>query len=848
MLLNNILNSKNNNFDLLRLIAALMVIYGHGPALMPNAANKDIVSALLHFDYSGSLAVKFFFMLSGLLVTASLMSKPFIVDFLIKRIARIFPGLLLCSFVTVFIVGPLFTKLPLIEYFSQKQPWSYFINNSSLYELQWTLPGVFSDSKYGVNGSLWTLPFEFKCYLFLAALYGIGMWRFPWSANIISLAVIFISYFAPHFLPPQFASDPEAARLPACFAVGALFATNQRLISINISGLLALGLLTMLLWYSDVKTLVFYVFFFYACLYVSSTRFVVDKLKIPADPSYGVYIYGFLIQQCVAHLFPGESVLFNQLFSAIVAVILGLASWHFIEKPSVVFVKKSLAKENAMVAFGESVRVFSGKIFNGIVGKNALIFIALMIIAWIVHFLALRFVFPGHYAPLSFHHSDFYIPGAFAYAPGDYYSFQKLLGWPRPLFMWFYKFSGYFGHRGSIALLVIIVFLNCTLIALFAKKLLGLKINASFFLFFALYCFLLFTQPYFYTFYSQDIGSQLSFLLLLVGCILYTSLVDKYKVVAFLSMLVCAASAFLVKETYALSFGFLAFCWFIYYVKRDFSRAILPGAAILLAGILSVLISVTTKSIFVNLNAEKGSDYHIDLNILSIFKEMFLYAEQAITLLMVLVLALIAVQIYKFYKSKFMVLCFFACVAFAALAWLPNALLPFHHFEGYSFNGLYVCFALIFFVLKMIQDETHSKKILYATAFLALISPLSSMAKYKDSRNTWVLSMEKIQTNMLASFKRATSQLPAMPQGSTILITGITSPFHPFAFPESIRSFPGGVNANYYFVVPKEFPANVGSTRDLVHFIAEPDVGMMTYDQEWKFDDNANLQIIDMKK
>ena len=107
MLLNQILNSKNNNFDLLRLLAALLVIYGHASGLVhvPNLVNSDFVASLLQFDYSGSLAVKFFFMLSGLLVTTSFIAKPQVGEFIIKRAARILPGLFVCLCISVFIVA-----------------------------------------------------------------------------------------------------------------------------------------------------------------------------------------------------------------------------------------------------------------------------------------------------------------------------------------------------------------------------------------------------------------------------------------------------------------------------------------------------------------------------------------------------------------------------------------------------------------------------------------------------------------------------------------------------------------------------------------------------------------------
>ena len=217
------------------------------------------------------------------------------------------------------------------------------------------------------------------------------------------------------------------------------------------------------------------------------------------------------------------------------------------------------------------------------------------------------------------------------------------------------------------------------------------------------------------------------------------------------------------------------------------------------------------------------------------------YANEAVAPALVVVFSLLLFQLYKSYQNRILLISFFACALFALLAWLPNALLPFHHYQGYSFNGLYVFFAVTFFAVKMLQDQLYSKKILLAFTVLALLSPLSSLHNYGDTRNTWVIAQEKIQMNMLAGFRTATAQLLPLDSSANVLVSGITAPFHPFVFPESIRSFKGGEKANYYFIVPKEFPANQGKKVDLVNFIGESDRGSIAYDQEWKFDDQGNL-------
>jgi len=847
MLLNQILNPRNNNFDLFRLVAALLVIYGHAYAFVPNAVNTDLVARLLGFDYSGSLAVKFFFMLSGLLVTASLLNRPHVVEFVVKRAARILPGLFICMCVSVFIVGPWFTTLPMVEYFSHGQTWKYLIDNTLLYEIQWRLPGVFAERKYGLNGSLWTLPLEAVCYLFLAAFYALGVWRFLWLANLVLLGVIFLSFAMPQFLPSLFSNNPDAHLLPGCFALGALFATNQNNISISAKGVFVLGLCSALLWSTAMKVGLFYVFFFYACLYASSRKPVVEKLKIPADPSYGVYIYGFVIQQCLGQLFPEEGIVFHQLTAAVVAIMAGTLSWYLIEKPGMHFIKNILADQDTLTNLRQGSMTYINRGVDLIAAKSSFTLIALLLGAWVIHFIALYFIFPGYYNPLSFHHSDFYIPASFAYATGDAYSFANLLNWPRPLFMYYYKLSGYLGHAGSVAWVVAIVFLNCAFVALLVKRILNLRLDVYFWVFYLLYCYLLFSQPYFYTFYSQDIGSQLSFLFLLLGALGFMGVVERNLLHASLILFVCASCAFLVKETYMLSMGFLAFCWFIYYVKQNPVRAIGPGVAILFSGIIAALVNFKTKSVFVNPDAEQGSPYHIVLNPFSVIKQLAHYSNEAIAPALVVVFSLLLFQLYKNYQNRILILSFFACAIFALLAWLPNALLPFHHYQGYSFNGLYVFFAVTFFAVKMLQDQRYSKKILLAFIVLAVLSPISSLHNYSDSRNTWVIAQEKIQTNMLAGFRKATAQLLPLEDGVNVLVSGITTPFHPFAFPESIRSFRGGEKANYYFVVPKDFPVNLGKQVDLVNFIAESDKASVTYDQEWQFDDQGNLIAIRMK-
>jgi peptidoglycan/LPS O-acetylase OafA/YrhL len=54
-----------------------------------------------------------------------------------------------------------------------------------------------------------------------------------------------------------------------------------------------------------------------------------------ADYSYGIYLYGFAIQQTMMHFFPlARHWYLNVLVSVPIAVLVAAASWHFVERPA----------------------------------------------------------------------------------------------------------------------------------------------------------------------------------------------------------------------------------------------------------------------------------------------------------------------------------------------------------------------------------------------------------------------------------------------------------------------------------------------------------------------------------
>ncbi|MBC7003771.1 acyltransferase, partial [Photobacterium sp. BZF1] len=162
------LQSKDNNFNLIRALAALAVIFSHSFILAEGSVTKgDPISSFFGTVISG-LAVDIFFLLSGILVTKSLIDRNSIKVFTISRVFRIFPALLASILFCILIVGPLSTNLGLVEYLFHPETKSFLINNMFLFDriIQFSLPGVFQDLPYpvAVNGSLWSLPWEVLMY------------------------------------------------------------------------------------------------------------------------------------------------------------------------------------------------------------------------------------------------------------------------------------------------------------------------------------------------------------------------------------------------------------------------------------------------------------------------------------------------------------------------------------------------------------------------------------------------------------------------------------------------------------------------------------------------------------
>ena len=223
--------NSNNRFDFVRLIAAWIVLYSHSYVL---SASKEIelISKYLKFDSAGGLAVGVFFSISGYLVFKSLENSKSLKIFIIKRALRIYPALILSVLFSVFVVGLICTDLPIQEYLTNRKTLTY-LKTVTGFNIKYELPGVFENfPEKSVNGSLWSIAIELRCYLVLGliSLLPFSMKIKLWiSVTILSALLLFRPIEAPSDLSIKFMGLAyDFNKFGLMFTLGCLIASYEK--------------------------------------------------------------------------------------------------------------------------------------------------------------------------------------------------------------------------------------------------------------------------------------------------------------------------------------------------------------------------------------------------------------------------------------------------------------------------------------------------------------------------------------------------------------------------------------------------------------------------------------------
>ena len=345
-------STGKNNFDLIRLLAALLVLFSHSFPLTNSI--EPIGYYLGGYGDGGSLAVSVFFVISGFLVTKSVLERDTGI-FLISRILRIIPALLAVVLLQTFIIGPAFTTLPLAQYFLSPVTWGH-LRNILVFDIRFILPGVFEMlPNHGINGSLWTLPLEATCYLMLpfVALAGLLQPRFIPLLLVAAAVMLFVGvqFWGLSWSNPGLAILSSVSAYPFLqfalfFVIGSALWVHRSTIPIN--GGFALCCLVLLFagsW-SYFSGPILYLTLPYLVIYAAFSRAIVaDSMKQMGDISYGTYLYAFPIQQSIIQVAGGSIGPIALTVAALPLVLLmGKLSSILIEKPALGFRRRRVSE------------------------------------------------------------------------------------------------------------------------------------------------------------------------------------------------------------------------------------------------------------------------------------------------------------------------------------------------------------------------------------------------------------------------------------------------------------------------------------------------------------------------
>jgi len=358
------LAGRDNNFNLLRVIAASLVIYSHSFPFTRGFDARGLGRYAGDFLYdfsgieSGKFAVQVFFIMSGFLVAQSWQASHDWRRFAAARFLRIFPGLWVCVLLLALVLGPLFTTLPLGDYFTHPQVWKFIGVDATLarIRIEYCLPGVFETNLYkcALNVPHWTLPWEVLMYVALGAFGATGLLARRWAMLILTVGVLALFRIAVDvrhlddwrlLYPISFGSFFFFGTLLWLFRDRVLL-TRWTLCASFVALLIVMGTMQHQ-WLSR-------------ALYIPLLAYTVLGLALVpggfirrynalGDYSYGIYIYGFAVQQTLLALFPRLGTAQLTVASLAAVLLVAVPSWHLLEK-RVLSLKKAFGTREPGVA------------------------------------------------------------------------------------------------------------------------------------------------------------------------------------------------------------------------------------------------------------------------------------------------------------------------------------------------------------------------------------------------------------------------------------------------------------------------------------------------------------------
>ncbi len=332
-----------NGIGALRLLFASLVIISHSYAMLDDSDVREPLHRIFHTYSLGAVAVDGFFLISGYLITASFVSSATIVDYFRKRILRIYPAFVVSSLLCVFVVAPLGGAV--IKALDAGD-WARLGYRLVMLKAP-VVSGAFAGlAEPALNGSAWTISYEFRCYILAALLGVIGLYKRPRIFVALTLAVIVAEIAlgwpdhdikAPGWFEAALGDPRQDARLLGAFMAGACFWLYRKALPLKgLYAAVAAVLLCGLMFSPHFAQPALVLLGGYALFWVSfKARWKpLLTINVRQDISYGTYLYAWPIGILLVWFWrtiPAPALI---LLTTAGALILGAISWYAIEQPA----------------------------------------------------------------------------------------------------------------------------------------------------------------------------------------------------------------------------------------------------------------------------------------------------------------------------------------------------------------------------------------------------------------------------------------------------------------------------------------------------------------------------------
>ena len=344
--------SHENNFGFLRLLFAYLVIISHSSELVYNSPSRELFHMITGSVTFGMLAVDGFFLISGYLIYQSYDNSKSLSNYLMKRILRIFPGFIVASFLSIVFVLTLAGGLQLLVNLNIYD-WIRVLFKTLILSTPHVDGLVLNASRQIINGSMWTVRYEFFCYLFVPLIAIISLKK----VSILFLSFLFLiicTYMIAYdinyiYRNVAFFSLFQFVRMTTAFLVGTCFYKYRHLIKWRQNyvvfcflALIFIRLVSTTFLELGLIILGGYIMFNFAFNFKSK---MLEKVGAKTDISYGVYLYAWPIQIVIIHHFNLVNPWLLSAITILLASVVGYISWISVEKPFMNIKKRFIKRE-----------------------------------------------------------------------------------------------------------------------------------------------------------------------------------------------------------------------------------------------------------------------------------------------------------------------------------------------------------------------------------------------------------------------------------------------------------------------------------------------------------------------